>query len=97
MLELIDGPEGCVRTWEVWVNSDSVEGRGPMRLHARFLSHDDAVAEARGKGPMGCSDADVRQAVIFNSVKSFHHGKDQELKQRALRKLSAEERRVLGI
>lgn len=97
MIELLDMPEGSVRVWEVWVNVDSIEGRGPMKLHARFLSHEDAMQEARGKGPMGCSDADVRQAVVFNSVQAFHHGKDQELKRQALRKLSADERRVLGL
>lgn len=97
MIELMDVPEGCVRIWEVWVNTDSTEGRGPMRLHARFLNHNDALAEAQGKGPMGCSDADVRQAVVYDSIKSYHHGKDQELKRQALRKLTSEERRVLGL
>jgi hypothetical protein len=97
MIELINVPAGCTRIWEVWVNADSVEGRGPLRLHARFNSEADAVSEAQGKGPMGASNAEIRQAIVFDSRASFHQCKDLELKQQALRKLSSEERRVLGL
>jgi hypothetical protein len=98
MIELINVPAGCIRIWEVWINTDS-EGRGPMQphLHARFNSEADAVSEAQGKGPMGASNAEVRQAIVFDSRDAFHLCKDLELKQQALRKLSPEERRVLGL
>ena len=97
MVELLPIPEGCIRIWEVWVNSDSTEGRGPMVLHARFLDHDEAVAEAIGKGPMGCSDGEVRQAVAFKNRQQFLKHRDEDLRQRVLKRLSAEERRVLGL
>ncbi len=97
MVELKIVPENCVRVWEVWVNSDPIEGRGQPQLQARFLNHADALAEAAGKGPMGASDADIRQEIVYNSRMAFMADKDAQLRRSLLKRLSAEEKRVLGI
>ena len=97
MIELLEVPPNCIRIWEVWVNSDSCEGRGPMILEARFLKRDAAAFFARGKGPMGMSDANIRQAIVYDTHPSFQKDKDVQLRQATLRRLSSEEKRVLGL
>lgn len=97
MIEFESIPEGCTCIWEVWVNSDTIEGRGDNTLHARFSNRDDAVKEAEGKGPMGQSDAEVRQAFVFGSLVAFAEKKEADLRARALGKLSYEEKKVLNL
>jgi hypothetical protein len=91
------------------VNSDTTEGRGPMRDHAYFQHHKDAVAVHDDPrfykrygvmGTMGSSQYDVsdKDIVIYASTDEYWENHDVEsLKARALQKLSPQERRILGL
>lgn len=89
-----------VFVYGVYVNGDSVEGRGPMIRIAYFDNHQEAVECAKGKGVMGVGDGDVRHEhlVIYETFKEFELcDKEVQTKKQALAKLTDEEKRVLGL
>lgn len=84
--------------YRVMINEDSVEGRGRMIPLAYFTTKPDAHACAQGRGPMGASDGEVEQITVFCSYADWlENHKTLELRQRALNKLTKEEREALGL
>jgi hypothetical protein len=97
MIEISKLPPGCSRVWQVWVNTDSIEGRGQMKLFGQFVNRHDAEEAAQGKGPMGASDGDIREGIICDSMDAFKAWKQDERRQRALSKLTFEDKQILGL
>jgi hypothetical protein len=73
------------------------EGRGPMVIIAAFQSEFDAKKASKGWGVMGVGDGKVESLRVYNSFSDYVDDAHKELKERALAKLSFEERRVLGL
>jgi hypothetical protein len=97
-----------IRCYEVMGNTECTEGRGPMKVVARFSSHDEAVKFVRSKTysrwcVMGYqSPDDVRyihdvEITILDTIQEFEDQELSELKARALKKLTSEERKALGL
>ena len=85
--------------WEAFTNSDLTEGRGFDVTIAFFSKREDAVRAAHKRGPMGV-DADVREVrrpIVFDSYAAFEKQLTVDARQRALSKLTAEDRRILGL
>lgn len=91
--------------WEAYTNSDQTEGRGHDVTIAFFTRHEDAVraakrwsdANSRPWHPWMC--ACVREAPrprVFESYADYEKQLTSDLKERALQKLTAEERKALG-
>jgi hypothetical protein len=78
-------------------NSDSTEGKGHMVAFAHFLDQRDANIAVRGRGVMGCSDGEVRELWVYESIADWEEGEEEKLRQAALSKLSNEEVKALGI
>jgi hypothetical protein len=88
----------AIHVFEAYTNSDTIEGRG-SDVHIGYFTHpDDAHAAARGQGVMG-GDAYVRPVAIkiYTTLQEFTGVKNEELRQRALEKLTPEEREALGL
>lgn len=100
-----------IEVYTVQVNTDTTEGRGPMRALAYFSDRDEAVKVVRDKRfaqwcVMGVHDPDseARYAirsesnVLYATADEFwaEHDRDQK-KARALAKLTLEERELLGL
>lgn len=83
--------------WEVWCNSDAIEGRGRPVLDSRWRHEADAIEAARSLGPMGASDGKVRSAPVFATSYERDEWEQGEVKRRALAKLTSEERQALGL
>lgn len=85
--------------WAAITNSDTTEGRGSDVIIGYFKDKRDAINAAKGKGVMG-SDAKVEDRTIdikiFSSYNEFIDSLNDNIKQRALSKLTVEEKRVLG-
>lgn len=91
-----DSDELC---WEAYTNSDQNEGRDHDVTIAFFRHREDAVKTSRRQGPMS-TDAYVRQSPrpkVFESYDDYEKKIKSDLKERALQKLIAEERKVLGL
>lgn len=83
--------------FQVWVNEDGIEGRGRQIPFAAFTARGDAYVAAQGRGPMGASDGEVREVVVYDSIKEYNDKHEEtNLRESALRKLTAAERKVLG-
>ncbi len=98
--------------YEVSANTDLTEGRGPTRAIGWFFKREDAVTYANGRGVMG-TPAHVEDGKTCKVVcmygdygNEFHllgrkiiesYDPDKEIRINALAKLSAEEKRVLGL
>ena len=97
-----------IKVFELTYNSDSCEGRGHTLIAARFRNKRDAETVAQDERfykkfcVMGICDKsghNVREAeyTILDSAAEFFDDQNEQLRQQALRKLSAEERRALGL
>lgn len=95
------------KIFEVFANSDSTEGRGRTICIGIFTNRENAEARARGQGVMG-TNADVKSStakVVHFSGEIYLLGRNveksfdptEELRQRALSKLTPEEKKVLGL
>ena len=78
-------------------NTDSTEGRGHMRTFAYFVHKQAALAACKGRGVMGCGDGEVKEIEVYDSINAWEQGKKEEIKQNALKKLTDQERKVLGL
>lgn len=97
-----------IKCFEVIGHTDTTEGRGPMKVVARFSNKDEAVKYVKSKayarwcvmGYQNARDTDnVREATItiLDSVDELGLMEAEELKARALAKLTAAERQILGL
>jgi hypothetical protein len=78
-------------------NEDLIEGRGRMITVGYFSSKEDAEVAANEFTYMGNVPAGSVELVrVAESFGEFSEIKNLEVKERALSKLSSEERRVLG-
>lgn len=77
--------------------SDLTEGRGPMITIGTFWNKYDAAEAARGWGVMGVGDGEVREIKVYDSWTEFKKLELEDVRQKALSKLTDEERMVLGI
>lgn len=98
--------------WNVIGNTDSTEGRGtPVHLGS-FLAKVDAEAWAEGRGVMGSKAMLEKERVKMVNIHGALHvigrrafasmgeavaEQEADIRRSALAKLSAEERRVLGL
>ena len=99
-----------IKCFEVLGHTDTIEGRGPMKVVARFSDCDEATKYVKSKAyanwcVMGYQDVkhdmknNIREAtlVVLNSVEELELQSREELKAQALKKLSKEERTALGL
>ena len=82
----------------VWANADSTEGRGPNVI-VHICSNEVAANDLKkGLGPMGMSDGYVTEDFLIDSRLELEQKfKDKFIREEALKKLSPEEKRVLGV
>jgi len=98
--------------WQVLKNTDTTEGRGPMvptdlafTLEASALAFVKSDHYAKRWGVMGTPGSDycVKEVTLFvyDSIDEYDQNTPERLRERkrqaALRKLSAEDRQVLGL
>lgn len=83
--------------WAAKKNADLTEGRGPMVIIALFSDEVSARSAARGWGVMGVGDGEVTPMFVYNTYREYVEEKDNEIRNRALAKLSEEEKRTLGL
>lgn len=83
--------------WLAQVNTDSTEGRGPMKTIAAFDEERDAAIATHGMGVMGVGNGEAKPLLVYSSVAEWRREKDRELRNMALAKLTAEEKAVLGV
>jgi len=83
-----------ITMWEAWINDDDIEGRGEMRLVARFMNECDAETFAKGRNPVGYR---VCPVVVFSTLDAYQDAYNDEIRRQALNRLTTEERRVLGL
>ena len=98
-----------IKCFEVMGNTDTTEGRGPMKVVARFSNYDEAVKYVKSTAyykqwcVMGCqSTTDIRNTretaiTILDTVEELGQMRTEALKASALAKLTAEERQALGV
>lgn len=97
-----------IKYYELTYNSDGTEGRGHSVVAARFVNKDDAVAVCndprywKKHGVMGTKmdpKYDVREvcAPLFESAADFWNYDVEEVKKRALAKLTDAEKKALGL
>jgi hypothetical protein len=93
--------------YEVYKNSDSVEGRGHSVPVVRFKAIQDAHELAESKkfyerhgcmGTKGGIGVSKKEVLVYESIDEYKeiHGKE-ELKRIALAKLTDEDKKVLGL
>ena len=87
--------------YEVRCNEDSIEGRGRTITVALFSNEGAALLAAKGLGPMGASDGEVRTTIVWDDYAEYieyeARDKEESLKAHALAKLTNEERAALGL
>lgn len=97
--EPVDNSRASELCWEAYTNSDQTEWRGHDVTIAFFTHRKDAVKAARNAGPMG-TDGSVRKVQrpkVFESYADYEKHVKLDLRERALQKLTAEERQALGL
>jgi hypothetical protein len=90
------------KVYIVLKNADMTEGRGPMFPFTVFLSK--AVAQVfiskQGGvfgGPPDNGGWDIKEMEAYGTLEEYNKGKQEALKQSALKKLTREEKEVLGL
>lgn len=83
--------------WLALKNADMTEGRGPMVTIAAFNEQRDATRAVTGWGVMGVGDGDVEPLLVYDSFNEYNEKKLMERRNKALAKLTREDREVLGI
>ena len=98
-----------IKCFEVMGNTDTTEGRGPMKVVARFSDYDEAVKYVKSKAyaqwcVMGYQNEktdlnNIREATIciLDTVEELFDMNREELKAKALAKLTKAEREALGL
>lgn len=97
-----------IKCFEVLGHTDTTEGRGPMKVVARFSNKEAALLYVKSKRyaewcVMGClSSYDVNNIkettiIIMESVEEIDEAINMDRKARALAKLSDEEKKLLGL
>ena len=97
-----------IKYYELTYNSDGTEGRGYSVVAARFVNKADAVAVCNDKrfwgkhGVMGTKmnpEHDVREvlAPLFDSVPDYWQYSEDEVRRKALAKLTDLEKKALGL
>ena len=86
-----------LEAWGVYENSDPIEGRGGMHLKNIFFDREDALKDAKGRGVMGYGDGKVERHIIFETLEESTKASREDVKQKALAKLSSLEKEVLGL
>jgi len=98
-----------IKCFEVYGHTDTTEGRGPMKVVARFFDHGEAVKFVQSKAyarwcVMGFQDTkydvnNIKEAciVVLDNVQELEQQQLEETKMRALAKLTKEERAALGL
>lgn len=86
--------------YEAYTNSDLTEGRG-RDVHIGYFVHEsDARKAVKKKGVMG-TDADTRKVdkeiLLFETYEEFETIKTNDLRKKALNKLSYDEKKALGL
>lgn len=101
------------KVYVVLRNADSTEGRGPMLLHAAFSDGEEAIKYVEKQGGIFGSKQEVVRGKyghyasgngyqiveqpVYKSGEDIETIEREQLRARALGKLSEEEREVLGI
>lgn len=89
-------------------NADTTEGRGPMINVCAFFTFEEAAKFVDDKpGVMGRrekwsekkwgGDWKILPIAVFDNVAEYESEHQEELRQAALKKLTLEERRILGL
>lgn len=79
-------------------NSDATEGRGYKVHVGYFTNRRDATRAVQHRGPMGTQgDVEVVSLAIYDSFEEFEQMEQEKLRVNALKKLTYEERVVLGL
>ena len=98
-----------IKCFEVMGNTDTTEGRGPMKVVARFTNREAATLYVKSKAyaqwcVMGYQNEktdlnNIREATltILERVEELEQMELEELKARALAKLTEKERKALGL
>lgn len=98
-----------INCFEVMGNTDTTEGRGPMKVVARFSNREAAIEYVRSKAysrwcVMGVQNFKYDQSNIYekrmtimDTVDEIDISENEEIRQAALSKLSDKEKQVLGL
>ena len=98
-----------IKCFEVLGNTDTTEGRGPMKVVARFTTREAATLYVKSKAyaqwcVMGCQNLqydlnNIKEVTltILERVDELEQMELEELKARALAKLTDKEKRALGL
>lgn len=86
-----------VKFYEVGDSFDA-EGKGPHEVIGRFWEQPESDKFAKGRGNYG-KDAQVKPVtlIIADTCEDMDNYRDEELRQKALKKLTDEEKRVLNL
>lgn len=60
-----------MKVYEAQENSDSTEGRGPMRTIAIFTNLEEAVKAVKGRGVMGVGDGEVLETDVYENAEDM--------------------------
>ncbi len=88
------------KVYEVTVNSDMTEGRGPMRHLAFFTDQNDAELAGEPHKIMGVGkghSVKFKELRIYQSLNEYTERTAYSLRKSALAKLTDDEKRALGI
>ena len=97
-----------IKCFEVMGHTDTTEGRGPMKVVTRFSTRDAAVEYVKSEdyskwcvmGYRRCDDVkNIKEAtlVILDSLAEMRVAEREDLKAKALAKLTRAEREALGL
>jgi hypothetical protein len=89
-----------IKVFETTINSDMTEGRGLMKHLAFFKNEEDAELAGKPHKVMGVGvghEVVQRELIIFDSYSEYLSQEDIKLYEGIMRKLSKEEKRVLGL
>lgn len=78
-------------------NADLNEGRGPNITLGGFVTQEAAKKAAAGWGVMGFGDGDVVPLKVYDTFAEYAKAHREEVIEKALRKLTAEEKEILGL
>lgn len=99
-----------LNVYEVVINSDPNEGKGTNYVCARFMSNQEALKFARGRDVCGSNGSVQRGKVLvvggeggsfsyypINAAVKVYGTVEDEAREEALKKLTLEERKLLGL
>ena len=95
--------------YQVWWESDMTEGRRPKRYVTSFMVEEDAWSYANSKSGLmgrkcedwrtysGGQDWDVRQVNVYETLDESSEATKEDIKKKALAKLTTIEKAILGL